>query len=317
MRIDNLSRHLASHKDTAKEHMTQERIARIIANKIPIIAIEPPGIDRLFLTCMACKKGKTTFRRKNTMKEYYAEHVECRAKWETFKDYYENDTNDMIEEIPVRQDPKLEERIKELEAELLEAKEDAKHYEDDCMEAQKESARLDEELYKLQDRILYLPDHILNAEPLQNIITDIRAARAEKEPNQKIVRSVEVPVLPQPTPSPPQKVIQKMTPAPEPRNEIRYEFESEDIDDNGSDVSCSPMEHWNMENEHVAKLFYILSDILEQGMPTEKAKQKYSKILTSLRPVQKLIGKPYTVLRAYINDLYTLKELDCFMTMYE
>ena len=297
--------------------MTAARIARIVANKIPIIAIEPPGIDRLFLTCMVCKKGKTTFRRKNTMKDYYAEHVNCRTKWDTYKDYYVAEANEMVDDIPVQRDPRLEERIKELEAELLEAKEDAKHYEDDCNEAQKESARLDEELYRLQDRILFLPDHILNAEPLQNIITEIRTARAEKEPKNKIVRSVEVPVHPQPPPVPPQKVIQKMTPAPEPRNEIRYHFDSEDIDDNASDVSCTPMDHWNMKDENIQRLFSSLSDILEQGMSTDDAKDKYSKLLSELRPLQEKIGKPYNVLRAYIKDLYTLKELDCFLTVYE
>jgi hypothetical protein len=317
MRIDNLARHLSSHKDIAKDHMTPERIARIITNKIPIIAIEPPGKDRIFLTCMACKKGRTTFRRKTTMKDYYAEHVDCGKKWDKYKDYYIGDTNEMVDDIPVQRDPRLDERIKELEGDLLEAKEDAKNYEDDCNEAQKESARLEEELYSLQERILYLPDHVLNAEALQNIITEIRTARAEKEQRSKIVRSAGNPVPPQPPPVPPKQVVQNPLPTPEPRNEIRYDFESEDIDDNASDVSCTPMEYWNMKDENIKRLFGSLSDILEQGMSSDDAKDKYSKLLLELRPLQEKIGKPYNVLRAFTKDLYTLRDLDCFLTVYE
>lgn len=332
MRRDHLYRHLVCHKETVIANTPKETVERFKNDKLPFLYIDSKNMRTV--VCLVCTRGKrgATLNRMNWIKEH-KQICDYTTYWERFSSHFENAGSEISEDPSCENITKLEAEItelkrqlsesnpkcytSELESDLLEAKEDAKHFEQDCMEAQKESLRSEEELYRLQDMILFLPDHILNAEPLQNIVADIRTARAEKESKTKIVRSAEVPVPPLPTPSPPQKVIQKMTPAPEPRNEIRYEFESEDIDDNASDVSASPMEHWDMENEHVAKLFWILSDILEQGMSADEAKQKYSKILKSLRTLQKQIGKPYCVLRAYLNDLYTAKELDCFMTVYE
>ena len=145
------------------------------------------------------------------------------------------------------------------------------------------------------------------------------SSEEEKESEEEIVRSPEPATQPQPPPVPPQLVIQNMETTPEPRNEIRYEFNSEDIDweETGSEVSSSPMEAWNFEDRNVKRIFDVLSDILEQGMTYKFAKANYLELLLELRPFQDEIGKPFKVLQAYLKDEYTLKDLDCFLTVYE
>lgn len=142
------------------------------------------------------------------------------------------------------------------------------------------------------------------------------SSEEEKESEEEIVRSPETPQQP---PSPPQLVIQNVEPTPEPSNELRYEFNSEDIDweETGSEVSCSPMDSWNFEDRNVKRIFDVLSDILEQGMPYKFAKANYLELLLELRSFQDEIGKPFKVLQAYLKDEYTLKDLDHFLTVYE
>jgi len=141
------------------------------------------------------------------------------------------------------------------------------------------------------------------------------SSEEEKESDEEIVRSPEPPQQP---PGSPQLAIQNVEPTPQPRNEIRYEFISEDIDwETSSDVSCSPMDYWNFQDRNVKRVFDVLSDILEQGMTYKFAKANYLELLLELRPSQDQIGKPYKVLQAYLKDEYTLKDLDCFLTVYE
>ena len=322
---------MVCHKESLLAHTPKDTLERFKRDKLPFLYIDKKNIRTVI--CLCCTRGKrgVNINRMNWIKEH-KEICDYTTFWERFSSLYENTESEVSEDPSCEQITKLEQEVRELrrqlseanpkcdtaelEAELLEAKEDAKHYEDDCNEAQKESARLEEELYRLQDRILFLPDHILNAEPLQNIITDIRTARAEKESGNKIVRSAGNPVPPQPPPVPPQLVVQNVVPKTEPRNEIRYE--GEDIDwETSSEVSCSPMDHWNFEDRNVKRIFDVLSDILEQGMTYKFAKANYLELLLELRSSQEQIGKPYKVLQAFLKDEYTLKDLDCFLTVYE
>lgn len=378
---------MVSHKDILGTFMKPIDITNNIKDKRPFIIhrhTESTGLIRRIIVCLKCKKGDSGYQHFNITNWIFNHTKKCKCEWEKYESYFNDalapnedpicdmvsatEVDDLKAKIATLEGNTESKRIKELEEELSETKDDAKHYEEDSIEAQKQSTRLDNELYRLQERILYLPDHILNLESVQDIIKDIRTARAEKKSEKRIVRSAETPSLPKPPPMAPKLTVQNVAITPEPRNEIHNENESYksdtpdvdsvslyispvesivapptkktirklttvkptlqidepprnqieyDWDDNGSTVSCEPMENWDMEDENVSRLFYTLSDILEQGMPYKVAKKNYLELLLELRPLQEQIGRPFRVLQAYLRDEYTLKELDNFLTLYE
>tara|TARA_R110000868_G_scaffold40449_9_gene139547 strand:+ start:315 stop:1313 length:999 start_codon:yes stop_codon:yes gene_type:complete len=145
--------------------------------------------------------------------------------------------------------------------------------------------------------------------------------RPEFPPKKELMNQiVGNPEITQAPPTPPTLSVQSDSTETEPRNEIHHDSsESETPDDDDwetrSNVSCSPMDYWDMESPGVQSIFDALSDILEQGMEYKDARAEYRALLKELKPIRGSIGKPYKVLEAYILADYTKKDLGNFLSL--
>ena len=151
--------------------------------------------------------------------------------------------------------------------------------------------------------------------------TPFRPVLAKVEVNNPIVGNAEPTHAPPTTPT---LSVQTDSTETLSRNEIHHDSsdsenapaESEDDDwETRSDVSCSPMDYWDMDNADIRTIFGVLSDILEQGMECNVARKEYRETLKRLKPKKDSIGKPYKVLQAYILADYTKKDLGNFMSL--
>jgi hypothetical protein len=150
---------------------------------------------------------------------------------------------------------------------------------------------------------------------------DFRPVIPKVEVMNQIVGNPEMPHAPPTTPT---LSVQTDSTETLSRNEIHHDSsdsenapaESEDDDwETRSDVSCSPMDYWDMDNDDIRTIFGVLSDILEQGMECNVARKEYRETLKRLKPKKDSIGKPYKVLQAYILADYTKKDLGNFMSL--
>jgi hypothetical protein len=87
-----------------------------------------------------------------------------------------------------------------------------------------------------------------------------------------------------------------------------------DTESTRSYVSCTPYK-WDLNNRHIRRIYNALTMILEEHMPYKQAKYNYRELLEDVKPYRNLCGKGYDVLQAYIEDEFTLKELDSFMSL--
>jgi hypothetical protein len=87
-----------------------------------------------------------------------------------------------------------------------------------------------------------------------------------------------------------------------------------DTESTRSYVSCTPYK-WDLNNRYIRRIYNALTMILEEHMPYKQAKYTYREMLEDVKPYRNLCGKGYDVLQAYIEDEFTLKELDSFMSL--
>jgi hypothetical protein len=87
-----------------------------------------------------------------------------------------------------------------------------------------------------------------------------------------------------------------------------------DTESTRSYVSCTPYK-WDLNNRYIRRIYNALTMILEEHMPYKQAKYTYRELLEDVKPYRNLCGKGYDVLQAYIEDEFTLKELDSFMSL--
>ena len=288
MRADLIPRHMLVHRHDIKKYMPQKTIQWCISHKQPLIIhknYKQPTKDAG--VCLICKAGRTQYSKLGNFtiwQDIHFKNSNCSKNgWESVAKLY----TDAL-------DPTEEKEVKE------EVKEDVR-----------------------------------SVEPVE-VVEPVKIAEEQEEHNEDVrsMDSQQTPVSDMSTisyepPCPPKRVIRKIQHKEQPRNEIntiyspprpaqRKEEEEDDVRSTcsgHSDVSNTPLDYWDMEDDCVAELFYALSDILEQAMHYKVARDRYTKLLKQFEDKSHKIGKPYRVLDAFIRDEYTLNDLDTFMTV--
>jgi hypothetical protein len=299
-----------------------------IDSKIPVIYnVNKKHSSKSYGVCLICEEGRTEHSRIGTFSEWYAYHNKksaCTKRWDEVAHYFINAYKecDAVEDCEVKevitQDVGSSEPVKPVRAKPV-VQEQNTNIED--LKAQIEKLKHERDLlYGITDKLISMPAY--NTEMVKELQQEAREVRNKVDYGDDVGNSEpaqEQPQAQQP-PTPPILTVQNDSSDTESRNEIQYvssnsETTADDEWETRSQVSCSPMDYWDMENPGVRRIFGVLSDILEQEMPYKQARAEYKELLEELEPDKDTIGKPWKVLEAYILDEYTKEDLENFLAL--